>query len=637
MDRDRSDLVRAALQEAVDGRYDIVDLHGRGGMGMVYCAHERELARLVAIKVLTPEHALTPQARERFRREARLAASLSHPSIVTVFGFGESRDFAYIVMEFIRGESLGRRLRHEGRLAPNVARHILLDLAGALDHAHGKQIIHRDLKPENVLIAADSGRVLLTDFGIAKALTDGSQLTPSRSALGTPEYMSPEQAAGERSIDGRSDLYSLGALGYTMLAGRPPHQGDSVADLMARIVTEEPVPLRILAPDAPQDLASAIMRCLEKSPERRWPDAHALWRALSREADEDDPGGAELRGITGFGAFVLLVIVSALSFAVSGFMSRDPSGAWFAIGAGSIVSVGFVIYARGIASGGYSLGDVLRVSMWPPKWWGLWWPRSLRRSRDVWDTLPTSARLVRVLLSIMFALTLVWFVMGRKPLWMMPIIRGLWGAVLLMVVIAFARWRHFGFSAHHASHLLFGPTVAPTFWSLPQVTGVLVTPSSAGASRATPIPKTVRGILHEIEEAAGDLTGRARQHGSAAADAARALVDEIERLDGDIEKLAGSVDPDDLARAQQSIAKLDETQRKPRQALEEYIRLMQEQAELLEVKRLHREDANGTLRELWTLINQARAQSARGTPDPELLDRLHALVTAIRRQFGGSS
>ena len=134
---------------------------------------------------------------------------------------------------------------------------------------------------------------------------------------------------------------------------------------MARIVTEDPAPLRSLAPDAPQDVVTAIMRCLEKSPERRWSDARALYRALAREADEDDPGGAELRGITGFGAFVLLVIVTALSFAVSSYGSGDPSGALVALVAGLMVSVGFVIYARGIATGGYSRGDVLRVSMWP--------------------------------------------------------------------------------------------------------------------------------------------------------------------------------------------------------------------------------------------------------------------------------
>ena len=633
MDRDRSDWVRAALQEAVGERYDILDVHGHGGMGVVYCARQRALGLLVAIKVLTPENALTPEARERFRREARLSASLSHPSIVPVFDFGESRDFAYIVMAFIRGESLGRRLEHERRLSGNVTRQILLELASALDHAHRHGIIHRDLKPENILIAGDSGRAMLTDFGIAKALSDDSHLTHSRSAIGTPAYMSPEQAAGERNIDGRSDLYSLGAVGYTMLAGRPPHQGDSVADLMASIVTEEPVPLRVLTPEAPQDVVAAIMRCLEKNPDRRWPDARALYRALAREADEDDPGAQDLRAMTGFGAFVALVIVVALSLALSSFTSGDSNGVWIALAPGLLVSVGFVIYARGIATGGPPLGDVLRVSMWPPKWWGLWWPRSLRRPGDVWDALPTSARLARVLLSSMFALTIVWFAMGRKPPWMMPIIRGLWGAVLLVVGIALARWRHRGFSVQHASHLLFGPTTSATFWRLPQVGAVLVTRSGPGAGRATPVPDTVRGMLNAIEESAGQLTGKERQQGTAATEVARVLVDEIERLDAEIQKLASSADPEDLARAQQSLAKLDETQRRARQALEEYIRIMQEQRELVEVKRLHRDDAHGTLRELWTLMDQARTQSARGTPDAELLDRLHALVTATRRRL----
>ena len=200
MDRDRSESARAALEDALSARYEILNLHGQGGMGMVFCARARALEKLVAIKVLLPG-ALTTVARDRFRREARLAASLSHPSIVPVFEFDETGGFPYIIMEFVRGESLGRRLRQEGRLPPDATRRILLDLSDALDHAHRRGIIHRDLKPENILIAAESGRPLLVDFGIAKAMDDGSHLTLSGVMIGTPEYMSPEQAAAERDID----------------------------------------------------------------------------------------------------------------------------------------------------------------------------------------------------------------------------------------------------------------------------------------------------------------------------------------------------------------------------------------------------------------------------------------------------
>ena len=187
---------------------------------MVFCARDRILERLVAIKVLTPGARMTADARARFQREARHNAAVSHPSIVPVIELGETREFPYIVMEFAKGEPLGRKLRHEGRLSADVTRRILLDLSDALDYAHRHGIIHRDIKPENVLIRDDSGRAMLADFGIAKALNDGKHLTQSGVAIGTPEYMSPEQAAGDRNLDHRSDLYSLGALGYTMLCGR---------------------------------------------------------------------------------------------------------------------------------------------------------------------------------------------------------------------------------------------------------------------------------------------------------------------------------------------------------------------------------------------------------------------------------
>jgi predicted Ser/Thr protein kinase len=632
MDRGGSDFVRAALNETIGARYEILDLHGQGAMGVVYCARERALERLVAIKVLTPERAPTAQARDRFRREARLAAALSHPSIVPVFDFGESHDFAYIVMAFVRGESLGRRLRHEGRLPANVTRRILLDLSDALDHAHSRGIIHRDIKPENVLIAAGTGRVLLADFGIAKALGDGTRLTQSGSWLGTPEYMSPEAAAGERDVDGRSDLYSLGAVGYTMLAGRPPHQSESIPDLMARIITDEPVPLRELAPDAPHDLVGAIARCLEKNPDRRWPDASALHRALAREPAADEPEAEELRAVTGFGAFLFLVVFAAIGFAVSRFGSDRSPGAWLALLTGLLVASGFVIYARGIAAGGYPLREVLRVSMWPPKWWGLWWPEALRRPADVWECLPTSARLTRVLLSVAFTLTLVWLLAGTEPAWTTPIMIGLWGAVLLVIGIALARWQRIGFNPQHASRLLFGPTVGATFWNQPQVSAVLVTRADPNCACPTPIPDTVRAILHAIEDAVPQLIGRARERGSAAAEAARLLVEEIERLDADIESLAQDADPEELARVERRLAQLHKVHRDARQHLEEYARIMRGQADLIDVKRLEREDAHGTLRAIWTVIDQIREQSGRGTSDPDLVQRLNELASAVRQR-----
>jgi serine/threonine-protein kinase len=643
MDRDRSESARAALEDALSARYEILNLHGQGGMGMVFCARARALEKLVAIKVLLPG-ALTAVARDRFRREARLAASLSHPSIVPVFEFDETGEFPYIIMEFVRGESLGRRLRHEGRLPPDATRRILLDLSDALDHAHRRGIIHRDLKPENILIAADSGRPLLADFGIAKAMDDGSHLTLSGFMIGTPEYMSPEQAAAERDIDHRSDLYSLGAIGYTMLAGRPPHQGNGVASVIGKILSEEPMPLRELVPDAPRDLLAAISRCLEKAPERRWADARALHSALSREGSEDEPVTEELRGVTGFGAFMVIVLVAAVAWAVNGWASADYVLAAVTSLAGLLVAIGFLIYARGIADHGYALRDVLRVSMWPPKWWGLWWPRALRRPGDVWECLPLSARLTRILLSLMFATILVWLVMrsalpglAREPLRWSVIAVSVFA--VLAVVTALLRWRAVGFAMQDASRLLFGPTIGVAFWNQPSVNAILITRPDAAAACGTP-PDSARSMLHAIEDAAGRLSGRARESGSDAAHAARLLLDDVERLDGDIEKLARDTDPEELDRVERRMAQLNETQRDARQHLEGYARIMRGQADLLEVKRLEREDANATLRAIWTVLERLREPSGRGTPtETDLLERLRSLAAAAcdRPRPGGVS
>jgi hypothetical protein len=632
MDGDRSDWVRAELENAIGARYEILELHGQGGMGMVFCARDRVLERLVAIKVLTPGARMTGDARARFQREARHNAAVSHPSIVPVIELGETREFPYIVMEFVKGESLARKLRHEGRLSADVTRRMLLDLSDALDYAHRNGIIHRDIKPENVLIRADSGRAMLADFGIAKALNDGKHLTQSGVAIGTPEYMSPEQAVGDRNLDHRSDLYSLGALGYTMLAGRPPHQGNGVGNVMTKHLLEDPVALRQLAPDAPQDLVAAISRCLEKDPQRRWPDARAFHRAIAREASEDEPVAEELRAITGFGAFMVVLVLIATAVAVDGLMSKDNLKAVIALLAALLIGVGFVNHARGIADNGSALPYVLRVSMWPPKWWGLWWPRSLRRPGDVWECLPTSARLTRIVSTFMLATVLLWLV-GRS--WLSLSARGrvdwgmrwLAGLALLVVALSLLRWIRIGFSFRDSWRLLFGPTVGATFWTQSHVNAVLLTRPDLAPACAT--PDTVRAMLHAIEDAAGRLVGRSREAGSTAAEASRLLVNDIERLDADIADLAQ--DAEALASLERQLSKMAQTQRDVRQRLEEAAKMMRARADLLDVRRLDREDANGTLRAIWTVIERLREQSGRGSPqENELIERLHALATAAR-------
>lgn len=243
------DALRHALEAKLGGQYRVLRLLGRGGMGAVYLARDLTLEREVAIKVVRP----SSDARgmyDRFRREAKTAAKLSHPNIVPLHAFGEVDGMPYFVMGFVRGESLAERMRRDGKLPEEETRRILGEIAGALDHAHRLGVVHRDVKPDNVLLEDASGRALLTDFGIAKTMNHGETLTQHGSVVGTPHYMSPEQAAGRSDIDGRSDIYSLGIMGYTMVAGRLPFEGNSAADILARHLTQEPPSLRSRMPSS---------------------------------------------------------------------------------------------------------------------------------------------------------------------------------------------------------------------------------------------------------------------------------------------------------------------------------------------------------------------------------------------------
>ena len=270
------------LNEALGESYTIEGEIGRGGMGVVYRARDERLHRRVAIKVLPPELAFQKEIRERFTREAQTAARLSHPHIVPIHDVGEGVGLVYFVMGYVEGESLAARIKRRGRLPAEEVRRIMKGTADALSAAHSLSVIHRDIKPDNVLLEGTRGRVMVTDFGIAKALSGstGATLTGVGVAIGTPQFMSPEQAAGERDIDGRSDLYSLGVVAYQMLTGELPFNAPTVAGILMKQITEPAPVLHLTHPDVPEDLSLAVARCLEKDPENRWPTADALRRAL---------------------------------------------------------------------------------------------------------------------------------------------------------------------------------------------------------------------------------------------------------------------------------------------------------------------------------------------------------------------
>ena len=266
------------LQAALAGDYSLERELGRGGMGVVYLAREVQLDRYVAVKVLPQSLAMQPEVRERFLREARLAASLSHPHVVPIHRVGESRGFVFFAMGYVNGETLGERLRSRGPLPPSSAARLLREVAWALSYAHSHGIVHRDIKPDNILIEAETGRAVVTDFGIARGISEAAALD-SGEVAGTAHYMSPEQARGE-PIDGRSDFYSLGVVGYLALTGRLPIDAPTVSQFLIKQQNEDATPLARLAPSAPVALAKAIDRCLRRNPDDRFASGEALAEAL---------------------------------------------------------------------------------------------------------------------------------------------------------------------------------------------------------------------------------------------------------------------------------------------------------------------------------------------------------------------
>lgn len=257
------------LRAALADRYALVRRIGSGGMATVYLAEDLRHHRRVAIKVLRPEVA-EPLGGDRFFREIEIAARLQHPHILPLLDSGEADGLLYYVMPYVEGESLRARLAREGELPVPGAVRILAEVADALAYAHEHGVVHRDVKPDNVLLSAR--HALVTDFGVAKAVSEATgreRLTTAGIALGTPSYMAPEQAAGGAQVDHRADLYAFGAMGYEMLAGRPPFTAPTAAALLAAQVTQAPAPLADLRPSVPPPLAEVIMRCLAKRPADR--------------------------------------------------------------------------------------------------------------------------------------------------------------------------------------------------------------------------------------------------------------------------------------------------------------------------------------------------------------------------------
>jgi serine/threonine-protein kinase len=281
------------------GRYRLLHILGEGGMGTVWAAEHQLLKKMVAVKLLLPQQ-LHGAARKRFEREARMAGSIGHPSIVKVFDLGHREDGApYLVMEYLKGESLADRLETYGALDVAECVTIMTQVLGGLAAAHEKGIVHRDLKPDNIFLARqDDGvtRAKLLDFGVSKSLDENTlALTRTGAVIGTPYYLSPEQARGDQGIDHRVDLWAAGVVLYEMLTGQLPFIADNYNALLVKILMNAPVPPSRVRPSIPLEMEAIVLRALEQDREHRFPSAQVMLDALSRVPLRDAKGAGSTR------------------------------------------------------------------------------------------------------------------------------------------------------------------------------------------------------------------------------------------------------------------------------------------------------------------------------------------------------
>ena len=336
-----------ALRAALAGRYAVERELGRGGMGIVFLARDERLERPVAIKLLPPSLAAQPPLRARLVTEARTAAGLSHPNIVPIHAVEELGELVFFVMAFVEGDSLGARVRARGALPPGEVARVLRDAAWGLAYAHARGVVHRDVKPDNILLDDATGRALVADFGIAQAL----RAAGASEVVGTPEYMSPEQASGE-AVDGRSDLYALGLVGWYALVGTAPFRGATIADVIGQQLARPAPPL----PDrVPRALADVVSRCLEKDPARRFPTGEAMVEALEQVlarrrfpmpvraflAESQRRSGYRL--LAAWLAVLVIVPAGLWLLLLSGFRGRPPAEAFGAVGLVAVLLGAFAI------------------------------------------------------------------------------------------------------------------------------------------------------------------------------------------------------------------------------------------------------------------------------------------------------
>ena len=613
--------LQSILATALGQQYEIVRPLGQGGMGAVYLARERALDRFVAIKVLRPELAETEASRERFRREARIAAQLSHPNILALHTFGEVSGIWYFVMGYVRGVTLAERLRIEGRLPSEEAQRILIELTGALEHAHSHGVIHRDIKPANVLLDEQTGHAMLADFGISKVHGAGDSLTGTGVIIGTPHYMSPEQSLGAPTVDERSDIYSLGAVAYTMLTGREPFADSKPNEMVFRRLSEDPLPVATLAPSVDHDLAAIVMRCLARDPGGRWQSARELRDALVRlTGDALATIPESLRDLPSFGPYAVIWAAVWTAIAFRGERGLDDRVLLLLIAIA--VPFGFLVHIWNVGRPDLGWSGIGRVAFWPPDWWGMWWPRALRRPTDLWKRLPWQARAVRSGLSV-FMIVLPVMILLRPEIERVGGVtaRARFGDAQTILVIGAAATIVLGLvwayqkrlSWSDTARLLVGATTPSSGWSSPDIAPMLA--PLKGRTRG-PMRDTAAEYRRAILDALPTLPAAAIGTTQDLARAVKRLHDEIDVHDAEIAALERDASPAEVERLSTRLASLnDDTTPSP--ARRELIELVRRELDVVrdlrvasEIVSQRRAHLYAMLRGLWTQVNTVRDQAA---------------------------
>jgi len=340
------------LTRALGDDYRVEGLIGQGGFGRVYAATDVRLRRAVAIKVIRPELAGARAFLERFQKEGMALAKFRHPGIVPIYDIREHEGLIYYVMPRIEGVTLREKMEKRGKLSPKESQRILVELCDCLAATHRAGIIHRDIKPDNVILEGALGKALLMDFGIAKSMQDFGA-TVSGLVMGTPTYMSPEQASGDASVDHRSDLYSLGVLGYHMLTGRPPFEGHNPHSVIASHVADEPERIRRLNPSVPRLMADMVERCLAKDPQDRYQSAGELGYEMQQVTFASDVEPIEITPPNYAMPFFLGIAVEAAVFAMAGWnwvggggLAIDRDVLWYVAASAAVLAIAVSPVAR---------------------------------------------------------------------------------------------------------------------------------------------------------------------------------------------------------------------------------------------------------------------------------------------------